>query len=553
MKMWFTRKLLFVPLFLSSFCLLFFPSQIGVTLFATSLVAFLSIWICYVFAKQVLAFEEGSELARKIAEAVKEGSTGFLRVQVKTITRFSFVCAFVIFFAYLSRNPPRDSSISSFQMALITVFCFLTGAACSAAVGYLGMCMSVRANSRVAFCAGKSYELGLNICLRSGAVTALLVVALCLLGIVFLFSVLYLVLPITYDRIPFLLVGYGFGASFVALFAQLGGGIYTKAADVGADIIGKIERDIPEDDPRNPATIADLVGDNVGDCAGRGSDLFESIAAEIISAMILGAVLAQRTNVTSGMGFILFPLGLHASDLIVSTIGILSIRTRRISNSYPDVESQQSKSSVNEHESPFSTLFRGYKISIALAAICIIVLARLFLHSPDAPHAWWHFALCGMIGLLCAVAFIKITEYYTDSQYEPVRLIAEASTSGHGTNVIVGLSVGMISVGLFCIIICVALVVTYRLGQESGLIDRVSNAPTGGVFGTAIATMGMLSTAVYILAMDMFGPIADNAGGIVEMSGMHGASREVTDKLDSVGNTTKAITKVSYLYLLLIT
>jgi len=276
MKMWFTRKLLFVPLFLSSFCLLFFPSQIGVTLFATSLVAFLSIWICYVFAKQVLAFEEGSELARKIAEAVKEGSTGFLRVQVKTITRFSFVCAFVIFFAYLSRNPPRDSSISSFQMALITVFCFLTGAACSAAVGYLGMCMSVRANSRVAFCAGKSYELGLNICLRSGAVTALLVVALCLLGIVFLFSVLYLVLPITYDRIPFLLVGYGFGASFVALFAQLGGGIYTKAADVGADIIGKIERDIPEDDPRNPATIADLVGDNVGDCAVSFLGFFKS-------------------------------------------------------------------------------------------------------------------------------------------------------------------------------------------------------------------------------------------------------------------------------------
>ncbi|GJD06806.1 Pyrophosphate-energized membrane proton pump 3 [Galdieria sulphuraria] len=517
-----TKKLIILPLFLSSFSLLFFPRKIGVTLFFTSLVAFLSLWISYLLAKQVLAFEEGSESARKIAEAIREGSTGFLRVQFKAITRFSIICAFVIFFAYFARNSLRDSSLTNFQVALVTFFCFLTGAACSAAVGYLGMCMSVRANSRVAFCAGKSYELGLSVCLRSGAVTALLVVSLCLLGIIFLYSILYLVLPISYVRVPFLLVGYGFGASFVALFAQLGGGIYTKAADVGADIIGKVERDIPEDDPRNPATIADLVGDNVGDCAGRGSDLFESIAAEIISAMILGGVLAQRTNVQSGMGFVLFPLGLHASDLIVSTIGILSIRPRKSSN-HPDVEAHPGKL-VGEHESPFSTLFRGYKISLILAGICIIILSYLFLYTSDAPDAWWHFALCGMIGLLCAVAFIKIAQYYTDSEYGPVKLIAEASTSGHGTNVIVGLSVGMISVGLFCVIICIALVLTYRLGQDSGLYDRVSNGPTGGLFGTAIATMGMLSTAVYILAMDMFGPIADNAG-------------------DSVGNTTKAVTK----------
>ncbi|GJQ12121.1 hypothetical protein GpartN1_g3912.t1 [Galdieria partita] len=542
MAIWLTKKLFILPLFLSSFCLLYFPRKIGLTLFSTSLVAFFSLWTSYLFAKQVLTFEEGSELARKIAEAIKEGSAGFLRVQLKTITRFSFICALLIFFAYFARNSPRDSSLTNFQVASVTFFCFLTGAACSAAVGYLGMCMSVRANSRVAFCAGKSYELGLTICLRSGAVTALLVVAFCLLGIIFLYSILYLILPISYERVPFLLVGYGFGASFVALFAQLGGGIYTKAADVGADIIGKIEKDIPEDDPRNPATIADLVGDNVGDCAGRGSDLFESIAAEIISAMILGGVLAQRTNIESGMGFILFPLGLHASDLIVSTIGILSIQTRK-SSSFPDVEAHPNKLAVGEHESPFSTLFRGYKISLILAGVSIIILSRLFLYTSDAPDAWWHFALCGIIGLLCSVAFIKITQYYTDSEYEPVKLIAESSTSGHGTNVIVGLSIGMISVGLFCIVICIALVLTYRLGQDSGLYDRVSNGPTGGLFGTAIATMGMLSTAVYILAMDMFGPIADNAGGIVEMAGMKGTCREVTDQLDSVGNTTKAITK----------
>lgn len=264
-----TRKLLILPLFLSSFCLLFFPREIGVTLFATAIVALFSLWTSYRLATHVLAFEQGSESARKIADAIREGSAGFLRVQVKSITRFSFLCALVIFLAYLTRSPSRVFAVSNFQVAIVMFFSFLTGAACSAAIGYLGMYMSVRSNVRVAFCAGKSYELALIVCLRSGAVTAILVVAICLLGIIFLYSILYLVLPVSYDRVPFLLVGYGFGASFVALFAQLGGGIYTKAADVGADIIGKIEKDIPEDDPRNPATIADLVGDNVGDCAVR--------------------------------------------------------------------------------------------------------------------------------------------------------------------------------------------------------------------------------------------------------------------------------------------
>jgi inorganic pyrophosphatase len=294
-----------------------------------------------------------------------------------------------------------------------------------------------------------------------------------------------------------LFVGFGFGASFVALFAQLGGGIYTKAADVGADLCGKVEMNIPEDDPRNPAVIADLVGDNVGDCAARGADLFESIAAEIISAMILGATVVRRSDmsVVEAKGFVLFPLVVHAMDCFASAIGILSV----------------SEIEPRYKQEPYSVLKRGYNVALAIALVCFGIACRCML--------------------------------YTDYAFPPVRKIAEASTTGSGTNVIAGVGVGLEATAAPVIVVSIAVVAAYHLGQNAGLVDESSDEPIGGLFGTAVATMGMLSTAAYVLTMDVFGPIADNAGGIVEMSNQPDSVRDVCDELDAVGNTTKATTK----------
>jgi Na+/H+-translocating membrane pyrophosphatase len=305
--------------------------------------------------------------------------------------------------------------------------------------------------------------------------------------------------------VPLLLVGYGFGASFVALFAQLGGGIYTKAADVGADLVGKVEQGIPEDDPRNPAVIADLVGDNVGDCAARGADLFESIAAEIISAMILGGTMAQRCKIEDPSGFILFPLVVHSFDLVISSVGILSIRGTRDSGL------------ISPIEDPMAIMQKGYSITILLAVVTFGVSTRWLLYTEQAPSAWLNFALCGLVGIITAYAFVWISKYYTDYKHEPVRLLALSSSTGHGTNIIAGVSLGLESTALPVLVISVAIISAFWLGHTSGLVDESGN-PTGGLFGTAVATMGMLSTAAYVLTMDMFGPIADNAGGIVEMS-----------------------------------
>ncbi|MBA0811756.1 hypothetical protein Gohar_025775 [Gossypium harknessii] len=326
--------------------------------------------------------------------------------------------------------------------------------------------------------------------------------------------------------LPLLLVGYGFGASFVALFAQLGGGIYTKAADVGADLVGKVEQGIPEDDPRNPAVIADLVGDNVGDCAARGADLFESIAAEIISAMILGGTMAQRYP----SGFILFPLVVHSFDLVISSIGILSIRSTRDSSVKAPIED------------PMAILQKGYSVTIVLAVLTFSGSTRWLLYTEQAPSAWLNFALCGLVGIITAYVFVWITKYYTDYKHEPVRTLALSSSTGHGTNIIAGVSLGLESTALPVLVISVSIISAFWLGHTSGLVDE-TGSPNGGLFGTAVATMGMLSTAAYILTMDMFGPIADNAGGIVEMSQQPESVREITDVLDAVGNTTKATTK----------
>jgi len=427
---------------------------------------------------------------------------------------------------YSIRTPPKNlPQVQRSSLATCVALSFATGAVLSGMAGYIGMWVSVRSNIRVASAATRSFQEAVQVGLRAGGFSGVLVVAMVLLGIIaLLFGVRILVPSAHLHQLPFLLVGYGFGASFVALFAQLGGGIYTKAADVGADMVGKVEADIPEDDPRNPAVIADLVGDNVGDCAGRGADLFESIAGEILAAMILGGSLSQKLPADVQGGYVLFPLAIHAMDLIVSSIGIMVTEAPK-----------------GKNIDPMEVLKSGYKISVALAGVGIVMLCFLLLRTDEHPAAWLHFSVCGLLGLGTAFLFILVTQYYTDFNYPPVRQIAQASLTGHGTNVITGMAVGMRATAAPAGIIGVTLLTSYKIGR--GAFGGGASAGNAGLFGTAVATMGMLSTVVFVLAMDVFGPITDNAGGIVEMSEQPEHVRDITDTLDAVGNTTKAITK----------
>jgi K(+)-stimulated pyrophosphate-energized sodium pump len=472
---------------------LIFVASVGSLLFAWGL------------ARWVLRHPSGTDAMQAISNAIKEGAEAFLRRQNGTIARFAVVLALVIFLLYAFAK-------GDLRLALTTTASFILGAACSVFAGYIGMWTSIRTNIRTASAARTSLNDALRIALRGGAVSGLFVVAMSLLGVGGLFAIME---AIGEDpkRIPFLIVGYGFGASVVALFAQVGGGIYTKAADVGADLVGKVEAGIPEDDPRNPAVIADLVGDNVGDCAGRGADLFESTAAENIGAMILGVALWPYF----GLAGVLFPLVARAFGIIASIVGVLVVKTR-------------------EDADPMAALNRGYYVTAFLAMVGFAIAARWLLYSTRAPSAWIYFLGCGIIGILTAQAFVYITQYYTEYKYRPVREIAEASQTGPATNIITGIAVGFECTALPVIVISIAIIASFYLGRASG----VANA---GLFGTAVATMGMLSTAAYILAMDTFGPITDNAGGIVEMSQQPEDIRKKTDRLDAVGNTTKALTK----------
>lgn len=479
---------------------------------------FFAAWL----ANWVLARDEGDEKMRAVSNAIREGASGFLSTQYTAIFKLALVVLGALFCLYLLRVPPKNlPQVDPVSLAFCVSLSFATGAVLSGVAGYVGMWVSVRSNVRVASAATRSFREAVTVGLRAGAFSGVLVVSMVLLGIIgLLFSVRCLV-PAQLHQLPFLLVGYGFGASFVALFAQLGGGIYTKAADVGADMVGKVEADIPEDDPRNPAVIADLVGDNVGDCAGRAADLFESIAGEIMAAMILGGSLSQRLPENVQPGYVLFPLAIHAMDIVVSGVGIMLTEAPR-----------------GKNVDPMEVLKSGYKIAVGLAAVGIVLLCRLLLHHEEHPRAWLHFSACGLVGLGTAFCFILVTQYYTDFAFPPVRQIAQASVTGHGTNVIAGLAVGMRAVAAPTCIISVSLLASYKIG--SAAFDGGANA---GLFGTAVATMGMLSTVVFVLAMDVFGPITDNAGGIVEMSEQPDHVRDITDTLDAVGNTTKAITK----------
>ncbi len=472
--------------------------------------------VAWLLAREVLSADTGNKEMQEIADAIRQGAEAFLARQYRTIAGLSIVAAAVIFGFYFWNRDVKNIAEMGEGTAWKVTFSFVTGALCSAIAGYVGMFVSIRANLRTAAAATRSLNAALKLAMRGGAVSGLTVVAMSLLGVGGLFVLFGGTTD--YEHVPLQIVGFGFGASFVALFAQLGGGIYTKAADVGADLVGKVEAGIPEDDPRNPAVIADLVGDNVGDCAGRGADLFESTAAENVGAMILGIALYP----IFGMGGILFPLLARAFGLIATIVGVYTVRCR-------------------EDEDPMNGLNRGYLVTTVLAMLGFGAAVYLLLSPTGGQLVHRGYLLAsGVIGILTAYAFVWITQYYTEYKYRPVREIAEASKTGPATNIISGFAVGLECTGMPVLVISAALLSSYWCGTM-GLpgVDPIS----AGLYGTAIATMGMLAPCAYILAMDTFGPITDNAGGIIEMSKQPEEIRHKTDRLDSVGNTTKALTK----------
>jgi K(+)-stimulated pyrophosphate-energized sodium pump len=485
-------------------------------------------------ARDVLSRDTGTKEMMDVSATINEGAVAFIKRQYTTIGLLALAGSVVIFviISLLETASVADTKHVGTDIGLRTGGAFLIGAACSMACGIIGMLVSVKANVRVASAARRSLVEAVQVAMRGGAVSGFLVVALSLLGVWSIFAINGGLSggDSTKDA-PFLIVGYGFGASFVALFAQLGGGIYTKAADVGSDLVGKVEAGIPEDDPRNAGVIADLVGDNVGDCAGRGADLFESTAAENIGAMILGVAvytLASRLGWPNPTAWIFFPLVVRAFGLVSTIVAMFFVRGK-------------------ETENPMNILNRGYWVTTILSAAALALVTSQMMNTgtqtgPNSIPTWVFFFGCGVVGLATSVAFVYITQYYTAGNYRPVREIAEASKTGPATNIIAGMAVGFETTAVTAITIGIALLASNWLGSQAGLLDA-SGKNIGGIFGTAVATMGMLMTTAYVLAMDTFGPITDNAGGIAEFSRAEAGARDITDRLDAVGNTTKALTK----------
>jgi K(+)-stimulated pyrophosphate-energized sodium pump len=411
----------------------------------------------------------GSEKMKEISAAVKTGATAYLYRQYKTLLPIVIVVALIL----------------GFTLKFYTAIAFVFGAILSALAGYIGMQISVRTNVKVAEKAKLGLAEGLRLSFKGGAVTGFAVAALGLLGVATLYY---------FYQDPRLIIGFGFGASLISLFMRVGGGIYTKAADVGADLVGKVEKGIPEDDPRNPAVIADQVGDNVGDCAGMAADVFESYVVTLIAAMLLGLTLGQNG--------VLFPLAIGASAIVASLIGTFFVRLGRDKNIW-------------------KALNRGILFTAIISAVFFYFISDYFFHDLKIFFA-------ALIGLAVAVLVGTITEYYTSKERRPVREVAESARTGAGTNIITGMAVGLQSTIWPVLIISVAMLLAYYLV---------------GIYGIAIAALGMLSVTGMILAIDAYGPITDNAGGIAEMAGLPSRTRKVTDALDSVGNTTKAVTK----------
>ncbi len=468
----------------------------------------LTIIFALFLVRNVMKHPTGTPRMKEIGDIIFQGAWAFLKRQYSTIAMYAVGVAIIIgvLVAVLTTDAEAATvSISRLGIGWRTGIAFLVGAFCSGLSGFIGMYIAVKSNVRCAAAAQRSLTEAVNVALRGGAVSGFLITALSLIGVTVIF---FAYGGNSNPQIaPHLIVGFGFGASFVALFAQLGGGIYTKAADVGADLVGKVEAGIPEDDPRNPAVIADLVGDNVGDCAGRGADLFESTAAENIGAMILGIAAYVFTG---NIAWVLFPLCVRGFGMIASMLGLLSVRAK-------------------ESENAMNALNRGYFVSIALSVVGLAITVYFMLDN------WWLFG-AGLVGIIASVVIVFVTQYYTEWRYRPVRDIAEASKTGPATNIIMGMSVGFSTTFATAMVIGISLLLAYWLGDKSGVVGA-------GAFGTAVATMGMLMTCPYVLSMDTFGPITDNANGINEMAGAGPEVRKITDRLDAVGNTTKALTK----------